>query len=120
MRQLELFFDVVQLIDILIVFLTPLKAAAVDEKVKLWFANRKKGKRSKHEGFSQSVEADKTEWVIDMRIIAVEYAKTHLLWDALACLPGLLTLEELLILYLFKVLRFLKIGRVLTFQDRIG
>lgn len=116
MRNLELFFDVVQVIDIVIVFLTPIKQTEVDEKTKEWFAGKhKQGDNPEGSQTFSVATAQESEWVIDMRLLAWEYAKTHLLWDALACLPGLLTLEKILWLYLFKVLRFLKITRVLTF-----
>lgn len=54
-----------------------------------------------------------------MRIIALNYILSFFIFDFLACIPGLLTLERSLIVYPFKILRVARIPRLLTFIESI-
>lgn len=58
-------------------------------------------------------------WEVDMRIIAMNYIFTFFIFDFLACVPGLLTLENSLVVYPFKILRVTRIPRLLTFIESI-
>lgn len=55
-----------------------------------------------------------------MKLITVEYLRTNFIFDFLACIPGLLTGEDLLWLYPFKILRIIRLSRIITFLDKLS
>ena len=116
-KPLELFFDVVQLLDILVVFFTPIPLTDTSEYILNWRAeNMKQDKLGKF----NAVEEKGNEMLIDMRYIAGEYLRSHFAMDFLACFPGFVTMESVLWLYPFKVLRLNKIPRLMAFQNKIA
>ena len=59
------------------------------------------------------------KYIIDMKVIAMLYLKRHFFLDVLACLPCLLTEGRVLGLYVFKLLRLIKIPRLVAYEARI-
>ena len=59
------------------------------------------------------------KYIIDMKVIASLYLRRHFFFDALACLPCLLTKERVLGLYIFKLFRLIKIPRLVAYEGRI-
>ena len=55
-----------------------------------------------------------------MKHITVEYLRTNFILDFLACVPGLLTGEDILWLYPFKILRIIRLSRIITFLDKLS
>jgi hypothetical protein len=49
-----------------------------------------------------------------------QMCRVNFIFDFLACVPGLLTGEEVLWLYPFKVLRMIRILRIVTFLDKLS
>lgn len=58
-----------------------------------------------------------SEWEVNLKLITVEYLRTNFIFDFLACVPGLITGENVLWLYPFKVLRIIRLSRIITFLD---
>lgn len=61
-----------------------------------------------------------SEWEVNLKIITYEYIKQNFWLDFLACFPGLLTGEQVLWLYPFKVLRVSRISRIITFLKQLS
>jgi len=57
---------------------------------------------------------------VNLKLITVEYLRTNFIFDFLSCIPGLLTGETVLWLYPFKVLRVIRLGRIITFLDKLS
>lgn len=55
-----------------------------------------------------------------MKLITVEYIRTNFIFDFLACVPGLLTGEKVLWLYLFKMLRVNRLSRIIAFLTKLS
>ena len=55
-------------------------------------------------------------YIIDMKVIAMLYLRRNFALDLLACLPCLLTKERVLGLYIFKLLRLIKIPRLVAYE----
>ena len=59
------------------------------------------------------------KYIIDMKVIASLYLRSHFFFDVLACLPCLLTKERVHGLYILKLFRLIKIPRLVAHEDRI-
>lgn len=60
------------------------------------------------------------EWEKNLKLITVEYIRTNFIFDCLACIPGLITGEDVLWLYPFKVLRIIRLPRIVTFLEKLS
>ena len=58
-------------------------------------------------------------YITDQKIIAKTYLKRSFIIDVLSCVPTLVTNNNVLWLYVFKVLRVAKFGKLLKFQQRL-
>lgn len=61
-----------------------------------------------------------SEWEVNLKLITVEYIRTNFIFDFLACVPGLLTGEKVLWLYLFKMLRVNRLSRIIAFLNKLS
>ena len=61
-----------------------------------------------------------SEWEVNIKLITVEYVRTNFILDFLACVPGILTGEDILWLYPFKVLRLTRIFRIIIFLEKLS
>lgn len=61
-----------------------------------------------------------SEWEVNLKLIAVEYFRSNFIFDFLACIPGLITGEQVLWLYPFKVLRVVRLSRIITFLNKLS
>lgn len=61
-----------------------------------------------------------SEWEVNLKLITVEYIRTNFIFDFLACVPGLLTGEKVLWLYLFKMLRVNRLSRIIAFLTKLS
>lgn len=113
MLKYEIFFDTVQLIDIVITCFTALRSRDVSD------TTRQMCKVSDEEEDSRVKVAIKfeSEWEVNLKLITVEYLRTNFIFDFLSCVPGLLTGERVLWLYPFKILRMIRLSRIITFLD---
>ena len=75
-QKQEIFFDLVQLVDILLTFFTALERAEVPNAPQ-----------------PKTLDLQDIEFVIDLRIIAKKYLSGWFITDVLACIPGLVTQE---------------------------
>jgi hypothetical protein len=60
------------------------------------------------------------EWEVNLRVITMEYLRLNFYFDFLACVPGLLTFENVLWLYPFKLFRVARILRIITFLNQMA
>ena len=60
------------------------------------------------------------EWEVNLRVITIEYLRLNFYSDFLACVPGLLTFENVLWLYPFKLFRVARILRIITFLNQMA
>jgi hypothetical protein len=112
---LELFFDFVQLIDIFLVFFTAVPSASISKSVRKYFEL----KNAKNQP-TVAIAIDAVPYFEkDMKIIALNYVTSYFTFDFLACVPGLLTNESLLVMYPFKILRVIRLPRILQFLQDI-
>ena len=116
---MELFFDTIQLIDIVVVFFTAVPYESVHPKIRVYcrqivnyFCLTGKDKIS-------NVVESIAYWETDIRMLALNYALNFFVFDFLACVPGLMTRERRLVVYPFKVLRILRLPRLLSFVESL-
>jgi hypothetical protein len=116
MIKYEIFFDLVQLFDIALTCFTALRSRDVSDTTRQMC-------RVNDEEEEQKVKVAikfESEWEVNLKLITVEYLRTNFIFDFLACVPGLLTGENVLWLYPFKVLRMIRILRIVTFLDKLS
>eukprot|EP00347_Sterkiella_histriomuscorum_P022982 403336404 len=74
-----------------------------------------KGITDKRQKLLESLDDDDVEITIYLRDSFLAYLKSYLIIDALSVMPGLFTLETVMIVYVFKLFRYLRIKRYLNF-----
>lgn len=109
MRDLELFFDFVQLVDIILTCFTARRSNDISE------STRQQLKKQNGDDMSNPAIKYTPEWECNIKIISLEYLKTDCIQDILACVPLILTFESIVVLYPFKILRVTKIKKVIRF-----
>jgi len=113
MIKYEIFFDSVQLIDIVLTCFTALRSRDISDKTRQLVKNEEDDEQTN----IQVAIKFESEWEVNLKLITVEYLRTNFLLDFLACVPGLLTGETVLYLYPFKILRMIRLNRIITFLD---
>jgi hypothetical protein len=120
MKLYEMVFDLIQAIDMVLTCFTAIRSRDISEATRLQFA-RKEEERSKQKEKNRVKVAIKfeSEWEINLKMITVEYLRHNFWMDFLACIPGLLTLEQMVWLYPFKAFRVARIFRISTFLKQM-
>jgi len=87
MIQFELFVDCVQLFDMIITCFTAKRSRDIADSTRQLFRKREDNDKIR------AVIAFDAEWEVNLKLLTVEYLRTHFLLDFLACIPNLVTLE---------------------------
>ena len=109
MRDLELFFDFVQLFDIVLTCFTARRSNDISESTRQYLK-----KRNDDDMVNPAIKYT-PEWEKNIKVISLEYLKTDMIQDLLACVPLIITVESVVVLYPFKILRVTKIKKVIRF-----
>ncbi len=111
MLNYEMFFDIIQLTDIIITCFTAQRSRDISDATRQLFITDNKDEDQK----VQVAIKFESEWEVNLKLITTEYLRTNFVFDFLASVPCLLTGEKVLYLYAFKIFRVIRLFRIITF-----
>ena len=110
LETIECFFDAVMVVDVMLVFFTAVELPPTRRK------NRDSEKasivREGKKDSKETVDRDFNRYEYNMIKIAKTYLLRFLIFDLLACMPTLITLNHNKTVYLLKLFKFLQIIRI--------
>ena len=113
LKHYELFFDTIQLIDIVLTCFTARRSKDISMQTREWFLDEN----------AYTVKAAikfETQWEVNLKVIIVDYLRADFIYDFLASVPCLITFEEVLWMYPFKILRVIRFIRIIGFTQQLS
>jgi hypothetical protein len=115
MQSYEMFFDILQTIDIVLTCFTAKRTREISDQTRE-YVDRYKAKEDK---IQVSIKFE-SEWEVNIKYITVEYLRTNFIGDFFASIPCLMTGEGVMWLYPLKILRVIRMLRIISFLEQLS